>query len=65
MIDIERHSTMKSLLKTTGYVLRFQRAITKKPRNTESLVLLAEEIQSAEEAWIKDTQSESLSREIK
>lgn len=63
-IDVKRYSTMRRLLKVTGYVLRFKQGMTKKLKEKMSLVLSAEEINKAEELWIKCLQNESFTEEV-
>ena len=60
IIDINRYSSWEKLLRVTAYVLR----LTRRSRIRKSLDLKVEEIQFAEELWIKSIQSQSLSAEV-
>jgi len=48
-IDIERFSTLKKLLRTTAWILRYADRLLKKPTNKEALT--ATEIQKAKKSW--------------
>ena len=60
IIDVNRYSSWKKLLRVTAYVLRFIR----RSRKDKSLELCAEEVRSAEELWIKSIQYQSFPDEI-
>lgn len=59
IVDANRYSSYKKLLRITAYVLRFVRRSTER-----SLELNAEEIRSAEELWIKSIQNQSFSEKV-
>ena len=73
-IDCKRFSSLNKLLRTTAYVIRFVKKllakvntrglITNKSEVTSSLPTV-EEINDAEEHWIKAVQAESFTTEIK
>ena len=60
IIDVNRYSSWKKLLRVTSYVLRF----TRRSRKDKSLELYAEEFRSVEEVWIKSIQYQSCLDEI-
>ena len=60
IIDVNRYSSWKKLLRVTAYVLRFIR----RSRKDNGLELCAEEVRSAEELWIKSIQYQSFPDEI-
>ena len=60
IIDVNRYSSWKKLLRVTAYVLRFIR----RSRKDNGLALCAEEVRSAEELWIKSIQYQSFPDEI-
>ncbi|XP_044171536.1 uncharacterized protein LOC122955864 [Acropora millepora] len=60
IIDVNRYSSWKKLLRVTAYVLRFIGT----SRKDKGLELCAEEVRSAEELWIKSIQSQSFPDEL-
>ena len=60
IIDVNRYSNWKKLLRVTSYVLRFIGT----SRKDKGLELCAEEVRSAEELWIKSIQSQSFPDEL-
>ena len=60
IIDVNRYSSWKKLLRVTAYVLRFIR----RSRKDNGLELCAEEVRSAEKLWIKSIQYQSFPDEI-
>ena len=61
IMDVSRYNTLKKLLRTTAYVLRF----AKKSKEKHGTPLTAEEIRHAEELWIKSIQLDSFPEEIR
>ena len=69
VIDIDRFSNYKKLLRVTAYVFRFINALKKEnvsepTQVVKSMFLTAKEIEFAELAWIKSIQRSSFAKEL-
>ena len=73
-IDCRRFSSLHKLLRTTAYIIRFVKRLLTKSNSRRPVtrqggipysVLIVEEINEAEEYWIKAIQGESFAAEIK
>ena len=64
ILDCSCFATLKSLLRTIGYVLRFIKARRRGTPNNSTINLSATELDHAEMCWIRCVQSQSFKEEI-